>query len=407
MVVRFLQAFVLVLILAQRLAVPVGGEQLAALVPLVTLFVVVGLGTGVLVVDRRRLALVAVMVATVVGVSLVQIVGGIAPSLLSIALFVVLWAAVITRPRGTVEDGRAVGVFFVRVMCVAAVLSMVQYAVQATGRRWTDLLAQVVPADYVLQQFNSGNPIEYGSTIDRTVAIVFLEPSFLSLFLGLAAVTALRYRLRWPTITLLLLGIVPTVAGNGILILALGVVAFLLVHGRRRLAALIPAAVLAVGVGVLTPLGAIYLTRSTEGGGTNSSTGLRFVQPYVQLIPQPLQQPFTALFGRGAGSARDWITANLREPLLATVFPKTLFEFGVVGIIGVLVPLVIILVRPLGRRPELVGLVFAFLVVNDSLLAGIMVGLVLLILLWLPDLDLVHEPSAAPVPARPAAVPVG
>lgn len=375
------------LLLLQRFAVPVGQEQLAALVPVVSLLVLIGWAAGGFRVDRRRLVLVTVMTGTAVLLTLVQLVAGATPSLLSVLLLGVLYVPAALVPVAGGDAGRRVSLFFVRCMAVAAVLSLAQYAVQSAGARWRDWLAELVPPDLLLQEFNRGNPITYGSDIDRATAIVFIEPSFLSLFLGVAVLLALRLRLRWPVVALLIAGIVPTVAGNGLVVVLLGAAALLLTTERRVLLTLLPTAVLAGAVSLLTPLGALYLQRSTEGGGTDSSTGLRIVQPYVQLLPPPLEQPGSALIGAGAGAAGPYIASRFTEPLLATVIPKIVFEYGMLGVVGILLPLLLLLLAPLRRRPELLGLAVTFFVLNASLQAAIMVYLVVLVMLWLPELQ--------------------
>lgn len=374
--------------------------------PIVSVLVAVGCALGLFRVDRRRLVLVTVLVLTAAALTLVQLLLGAMPSLLSFALLIVLYAPAVLTPKADAVAYRAVGRFFVRLMGVAAVVSVVQLVVQAAGLPWRDWLAQVVPAQLLLADFNTGNPISYGASIDRATAVVFLEPSFLSLLLGVAVVVALRLRLGWKPVTLLLVGIVPTVAGNGLVVVGLAIVVWFFSRSRGRLLELVPAGVLAVAVAALTPLGAVFLARSTEGGGEDSSTGLRLVQPYVQLVPPSLQDALHALVGHGAGAASDYIARTTTQPLLATAFPKVLFEFGLIGVVGVLLPLLILLASPLRRQPELIGLVAAFFVVNASLLTPLTVYLVVLLLLWMPDMaergsgreDLADIVEQAPAP---------
>ncbi len=353
-----------------------------------TVLFLIGIASGVFAVDRRRLGLVAALIGTATLATLAQVLVGVSPSLLSFALLIVLYLPALLRPRGDAVDHAAIGRFFVRLMAVAALLSILQFAVQFLGLTWHNWISELVPAQFVLQDFNDGNPIVFGSDINRATALVFLEPSFLSLFLGIAVVVAMRLRMGWPLVSLLLLGIVPTVAGNGVVIVALAAIVWLFLRSRDRLLALVPALALTAVMGVLTPLGALFIQRATEGGSVNSSSGLRFVQPYVLLVPPPLQHVASALVGEGAGSTSDWIAAHIpvTEPLLATVFPKILFEFGLLGIVGMLVPLMVLFLAPLRRQPEMFGVAVAFFVVNGSLLTPLMVYLAVLVLVWFSDL---------------------
>lgn len=397
----FCIALILSVTLFQRLAVPLGTLQVSLTIPLVLLLLVGGLLSGELRVHAARLRILAVVYAAAVAGTLAQLVLGGAPSLFSLVLFLALYAMVGVSAELTPRALESVERAFIGLMTLAAVVSIGQLASQMAGVPYRDLLADVVPEAFLLQGYNTADPIAYGDPLYRSNGIVFLEPSFLSLFLGVAVALAL-YRGAGPLrVTVLLVGMIPPLAGSGFVVLVPAVVVLVLSSHRRKLGAVLPAVLLAAVVATVTPLGERYLERSTEASDSRTSSSARLVQPYETLLPPSFEDPVEAAVGHGAGAADGYLIDIGRPDTTAPVFPKVLFEYGLLGIVGILLPLVLYLGAGAIARPWSIGLLIAYLYVNASFLQNTQVFLTLFWMTLLPAHAYIWQRRPAQ-PADPA-----
>jgi hypothetical protein len=363
-------ALLLVIVLTQRLAIPLGGSiQLAVAVPLCLVVIGHGLVTRQLQLDGVRARLYALAMAGMVGVTVVASARQQSPALTSIFLVIALYAplAIAAPTLSRTELTRIVDVFVV-VMVIGATLALIQFAIQYLGVPGRDWLATLIPPDYLLRGYHTGDPLEYGSPIIRANGIVFLEPSFLSYFLGLAAVVAL-WRGRGPiTMGVLLLGIVPTSAGNGLVILALGVAMILVGPRVRNLGALLLPAAAAVSLALATPFGARFAARASEFGQKGASANLRIIEPYVRFQKIWLDDSFAIILGHGAGSGPGLVNPLGTDGLLTPLLPKLVLEYGVFATGVFLLFLLWALLEGGGDRPWTLGLLVSYTVVNAAFL---------------------------------------
>jgi hypothetical protein len=161
---RVVVALLLVTLLTQRLAVPFGGDQLPVSLPLVVLLVVTALATGALELDLPRLRLYVLAVGAAVLCTVVAIGTGHSPSVLSLVFLIAIYLiAVVRSPVGGEALADPVHRVYLRVMSWAAVVSLVQFAVQYLGVPYEDYLARVVPVAFLQQGYNTGDPLAYGS----------------------------------------------------------------------------------------------------------------------------------------------------------------------------------------------------------------------------------------------------
>jgi hypothetical protein len=316
----------------------------------------------------------------------VQIATGTVPALLSMFLLVLAYlpaALVSTEGR---RATLAVSRLFVWIMTVAAIVALVQFGLQYVGVPNVDYLAQALPPNILVQGFSPNALITYGSDLHRANAYLFMEPSFLSLFLGLAVLVAIKTRSGWVQVTVLLAGMVPPLAGNGFVLLASGVLVSLFLPNRRRLMTLIPGAIAALVAAAATPLGALYLGRSTEARSSGSSSSFRFVQPYTTLFPASFDSPFHALFGHGAGNSDPYLN-DVRNLIDVTrpAIPKVFFEYGVIGALGILGALVALMIIGLRGRPWMIGVLITYFFINASLLQPTLSLFALFWLLLIPS----------------------
>ncbi|MFC3686818.1 hypothetical protein [Aquipuribacter hungaricus] len=365
---RLLLALLLVVVLTQRLALPLGATQVPLTLVLCLALLAVGAVTGRLVLDRTRTRLYVAAMSTLVLLTVVALLRGLSPSLTSLVLLLLLYAVVAVRPARL--DRAAVDRLldaYTTLMVVVALVCLAQSATQYAGVPYRDWLSVVVPSELLVQGYNTGDPLSYGSDIVRVNGVLFLEPSFVSYFLGLAGVVALHRGRSTVVVALLLLGLVPTLAGNGVVTLVLGVAVLAAGPARRRLLVLVVPVLLAVVVAAVTPVGERFLTRLTEVGNEGSSLSLRLVEPYERLLPSWALDPAAVLLGYGAGAGTD-ATAAGTAGLLSPALPKLLLEYGGPGTVVFLLFLLWSLVAGGGARPWAPALLVSYLVLNAALL---------------------------------------
>ncbi len=391
-------------VVLQRIGVSVGGGQLHLAVPVTLALLAVGLRTGEFRLAWSRVRALAVVWFVAGACTLLQLALGGSPSLLSLGFVLALYAMLGVAAQLSPAAVASVERVFLRMMAVFAVVSVLQMAVQLVGVPYEDLLARVVPEGLLLGEYRTADPIAYGEALRRSNGVLFLEPSFLSLYLGLAAALAVYRGGRPLLVTVLLVGMVPPLAGSGVVVLlpALLLVAF---SGRRRnLLAVVPAVLAAVLLATLTPLGERYIERSTEAGDTRTSSSFRLVQPYAELLPPVADGPLEAAIGHGAGTADDHLAEQGTPDVTQPIVPKILFEYGVVGAIGILLVLLVVLGSGVRARPWTAGLLLLYLYVNASFLEA---TTVFMTLFWITLMPAVggRTGSGSPTDAELAASP--
>lgn len=329
---RPVSAVVVVVIVAlQRLVVPGTGVSLVVPVTFVAL-VLLGL-KGQLVVDARRGILYLVAVAACTAATLCSgTVFGATTSLTSLGLLLAVWLPLCFR----LVDGLRAQFprcleLFGKLMLVAAVVCVLQLVVQVAGLRWGDPLT-VLPAGWTAADFNLTYPIYYGSSILKSNGFLFLEPSFASQFLAMAIlVQILLGRQRW-RIPVLAAGLLTTVSGTGIVLLAVGLAVLVVRRGGAWAARAVLAVVVAVVAVAVSPLAGLFAERALETAEAGSSGNTRFVTPFVTVGHAVLADDSILLVGRGAGSVtRDAVFNPPGVAVNYTAVPKLVAEYGIVA----------------------------------------------------------------------------
>ncbi len=363
-------AILLVILLTQRLAVPLGeAGQLPVTVPLCLAVVAHGLSTNQLRLDRVRVSLFVIAMAGLVAVTVIAGVNRQSPSAMSLLMVAAIYLLLLVEaPKLTTREFNRVLDVFVVVMRWSSVLGLLQLAVQYAGVPGGDWLAPVVPADFLVQGYNSGDPLEYGSPIIRVNGLIFLEPSFLSFFLGLAAVVALWRGKGVLTVSLLLLGIIPTSAGNGVVVFGLGLAAISLSSRRGRLRMLVVPMAATLALAVATPFGNRFVSRTAEFGQSDASANLRIVEPYVRFFDLWLENAQAMVWGYGAGNSSGILNASQTDGLLTPILPKLVLEYGLFATVGFLLFLMWALFAGHGHGPWTAGLLISYAVVNAAFL---------------------------------------
>jgi hypothetical protein len=212
-----------------------------------------------------------------------------------------------------------------------AVLTILFLVIQLAGVRYYDWFAAFIPGELRVDGYVTTYPVSYDSPIYKSNGWIALEPSFMSFYLGVSLVCGLIARVSLPGVVLLLAGLLSTLAGSGLAVMAvfLGV---LILQGQtymvRRYAVAI---ILTTGLFAATNLGRSLFTRVTELGSSNSSTALRAVQPYVELWPYWIADEAGIFLGHGAGSSSDIVRGLGLAGLLVPSIAKVIFDYGLIG----------------------------------------------------------------------------
>jgi hypothetical protein len=199
---------------------------------------------------------------------------------------------------------------------------------QLAGHGYRDWFADLVPAAARLQDFVITYPITYGSALYKANAWIGLEPSMVSAQLGLGLLAALFTKARPAVIVLLIAGLVSTVSGSGIAIVAVGLLVMLVHRSRSLVLRYAPVALAALTAAVLTPFGSLLIDRSSEFGSSGSSASLRALQPY-QFLADDWRATFSGfVLGHGPGSSQRLVTDSNIVGLLVPSPAKVFFEYG-------------------------------------------------------------------------------
>ncbi|CAO5246280.1 O-antigen ligase like membrane protein [Frankia sp. AgKG'84/4] len=274
---------------------------------------------------------------------------------------------------------------FLLMITVLAGLALFQFGSQLVGVPYTDVVKNIVPSNLLMHGFNTSYPVQYGSPLYKSNGFVCLEASFCSQFLGFGIVVCVLRGGSWWRLPMLVLAILSTVSGTGLLLLAFAGV-LLAVHKGARFAvtALIGVSLVALIIS-FTPASSIFAARATETSSSTSSGSLRFVQPYQRTWDSLGKDPATVIFGNGPGYADRDASAFFQRtglPLNYALVPKLILEYGVLGTILFLAFILTMFVRG-SQSFVLSGSVLIFyIVLSGGLLAPVVTGLGLLLVAW-------------------------
>ena len=226
-----------------------------------------------------------------------------------------------------------------------AVLSIAFIVSQLLGMQYYDWLGDVVPHNLLVHDFTISYPVMYGSEIYKSNGWVALEPSFMSFMIGVGLVSALVTRMSVLKVLVLVAGLMSTVAGSGIAVVAVYVVCLLLVGRIGNLRRYAVPTLLVVGGFATTIFGQAVSQRVLEFGDARSSTSLRVTEPYVQLLPYWVSDPVSVVIGQGAGSSAEIVRDLGIIGLVVPSTAKVLFDYGLVGGTGLILLMIITYVR--------------------------------------------------------------
>jgi hypothetical protein len=406
-----LAGIVTAIVVLQRIAIPVGASQISVVLPIV----LIGLGTlvftGALVEDRYRAGAYLVAFALCLAAALGSSLAGNEGSLLSLLLLGVLYApfAYVLRPELRRLYPKVVD-FFCRLMLIGAGLSVGMWAAQMAGWKYRDLF-EFLPPQYLLEDYNTAYPIRYGSEIFKSNGIIFLEPSFCSQFLALALIAQLdRGGKRW-RLPVYVAGILPTVAGTGLLLIAFGLIMLSVRRGPLWAGGMFLLTVVVAGAIAATPVGGLLSSRADETSEQGSSFNLRFTEPYQRAYDFLGETDSAPFVGRGPGFVNRETDDYFERTELSLAFPtptKLLAEYGVIAGFAFLAFILLIFLSKVPSLTIAAATLFLHLTLSGSLLQPFTVylGLVFASMFALPSpVPALRRATAAPpvipAPARP------
>lgn len=372
---------------------PFGAMGISMVIPMLSVVAGVGLLLGRMVVDVPRFIAYAIVMAVLWGM---QALRGESFSVLSLVMLTVVHFPYILR-LDPLPDYERVLDWFVKVALVLAGLGIAQFGVQfLVGPELAFPIESYLPSQLKVALFNPLAHLEYGSPYYRANGIFMLEPSFFSQFLAVAMVIEMLRRMRWAVLAALMAAILVSYSGTGLVLVAVSVPLILVARGRWDVlvvsaAALILALVVASFAEVVFVR--VFFQRAGEFNATGSSGFARFVGGFYLFEQFQWPDPWSTLFGFGAGTVDDY-SARANFPVTGTnVFFKMVFEFGIVGASAYFGFLALCFKR--SAAPGLLKLVLALTYVLGGIYIPFSHALVFALVLW-PVSDVMQTTHVAP-----------
>lgn len=370
--------------LLSKFAIPPWGAQGFGLIfPIIFAALAFGLMAGRLQIAWRRLLLFMTMLSVL---GLVQVLRGDLFSLSSVALMAVLGLCYVFTGRALAPDGahgsafdseRALEFFRNLTFFIAAAGIAQAVALKIGGQRLGFPIENYVPQAFLTQGFNNVTPLQYGSATYKANGVFMLEPSVFSQIMAIGLVAEIIGRARLLRLVAYTGAMIVAYSGTGILILAVSLPAYVILHRRWKL--LIPGAFIVALVMFLAEplqLNAI-LGRTGEFSRTGSSGFARFVGWQELFADRLWNSPMHALFGRGAGS---FLSESVGYSAAQMSYSKIIFEFGVVGALLYFGFLFYCIFS--SRAPLLVRIAVSVCYFLNGAYSPTVTGLVLSLLLW-------------------------
>jgi hypothetical protein len=370
---RALELVFLAIVLLQRFAIPVEPSYVSPILVVVLMFCIYALRSRMITVDRHRFGAFGCAAAAVLMSTALVSAGGGTISMTSVGLLCVAYAPYVFRLRDQLAESYERFLDFVGTTLYAlAIVATAQILLQLFGLwTYTDILAAVVPEQFLVQGYVTSYPIYYGSDIFKPNAIVLLEPSFCSQFVALGILLELRRRRRVLRLAVLACALVATFSGTGLILLAVGLGVMIFERGRRFALMSVAVSIPLVVLVALTPIGDVYAARASGQTAVTSSGNQRFVAPYLRYWESTQGPAVDLLVGQGPGSTQEQaerLNVLAAVPAIEPAHTKLLVEYGLIG--GGIFLAFLLYSFIVGTRSRLltVAVLFMFFVLGASLL---------------------------------------
>jgi hypothetical protein len=319
-VVKVVGIELLLIVLTQKVALPLGGDaqvEFSLIVHLLTLVVL--LVTRNVHVDVSR---AVVYLATILIAATVHIVNGMPEfSLPSLMLYAALYATfVFVIPVERRHHMRILGGFQTIAVGIAAVTAL-NWATQLVHIPWPSL-DDYLPTPWKFREFAYIQPIYWGASLYKPNAFVFLETSILGQFLALAFVIETYFFQRTLRMAIYFGAALSTLSGTALILMA---VSLPLLVGKVRLPMVLGLILaLPIGLAAAVPLGLFEQIerRSTEFDREGSSGHQRFLAPILLMAERMEGDSYVVMVGTGAGNISRGFN------IAWTALTKSFYEYG-------------------------------------------------------------------------------
>jgi hypothetical protein len=240
-----------------------------------------------------------------------------APSML---IMLLMYLPMVVMWRVSEEEHLRIMRIFLKLMLVPVGMVALQLASQMVfGLGNMPNIEKVLPAALLRTGYNYDNIIQFGQAFKRPNGLFFLEPSFISCFIGCALVIELNYFRRPLWMAIFGVGLVGTFAATGQVLVAVALPFLIFKQSQRMIALALLAA--ALGAVAMVAMGkGVNIARLGELGSANTSGYIRLVAPVQQLF-ETLARPDVLFTGAGAGN----IDHSRSSPWPVT---KLIYEYG-------------------------------------------------------------------------------
>lgn len=274
----------------------------------------------------------------------------------------------------TRENTREVARYFVFLMVLFSIVGIWQYFSQLILHiPYTDPIGNL-PDAVIMQGYLASYPVSYGGDLYKSNAFVFLEASFLSQFVALAIVIELSFWRRLWVLSTLLLGLLVTFSGTGLMLLV-AVAPFILIKNIKSLkviALTVAAIVVLVGTVIMRPE---VMVRAAEFGTSDTSASARFIEPFTRMARYSTRTTSSLIAGYGAGSS-DRLGSAGDSLVNYSAIPKAIIEYGLLGGLPLLLAIAACITLSVGSLPLVTALVLTHFVLSGALLQPISVMLI-------------------------------
>jgi hypothetical protein len=370
----------------QRIGLPLGGFKLPLVVAMAAIVFALLAIKGRLVASKRSLLCFLLFAAYGLCCAWLSVVvppAGVGTSLFSAGYCFITYVFLVLRLRH--PPGMMATLTLVRsFMLVLAVAGCCQFAAQFAGLRLFSFAGFVPDALLNEEGYNLTIPLWDGASVFKANGLFLVEPSVLSQFMALGLVIEFLYFGSTLRLTLLMLTLLISFSGTGMLVLGFALLMGAVAEPRSFLKiarfALIGGLTAAVLGGLAAPEYAnAILRRTSELNSEHSSGFIRFVSPYLML--GDLLPDARLLVGFGPGTAERFTTLGYAYGVNALT--KVLIEYGVPGLIFYLLLMLSALYRTSMRALSGVGL-FLFVVGGCYFLAPPVLYLLAVMFCWGP-----------------------
>ncbi|WP_409303472.1 hypothetical protein [Peribacillus sp. SCS-155] len=326
------------LIFLQRFSITIGGLQLSPVFVFSVISVIILYFFHEFEIDHKRLLLFLCSISGLFIASLYALLHskavGIA-SLLSIIVFYLPFLFVNKR------EGSLNYIFskYQGMMVIVAIIGIIQFLLQFMGFGFIDPIKNL-PQQFLLEGYNTHNPLSYDSPIIKANGMFMLEPSFFSKMLATAIIIEFLTKKRLYLMIIFFIGMLLSFSGTGFILLALAALPILFRLKPSQIFLLIIFMGISVYVLFDKGFGEVFVERLNEFNTPRSSGHVRFIAPWIaykEFIT--LEDTGTVLFGTGAGTVQEYHGKEYTFDELSNVYNtahpiayiKLFVEYGVIG----------------------------------------------------------------------------